>query len=138
MSVRSKSILLLSLVAIATPVSAIMPRALAFTCTVTGAAAIPGETPATVCARVRTAVERKIAVRTRAAASRPPAALAIGVTIRIDKRSVSARVTQRRDGRLTTFPVIAVDVMDRSVRPRDLDRLAAAIAETVGQSREGR
>lgn len=110
-----------------TPPTAPIPLA----CTVSGAGAISGETAASVCARVRKAVDRSLATRTVAAKALPAAGAAIAVTVRIDKRSLSARVVQRRGKTLHTHPEIAVDVMDRSTRPADIDQLAAAIAQAV-------
>ena len=56
----------------------------------------------------------------------------LSIALALDKRgSVEARVTRQNGTAHETYPVTAVDVLDRPIGQRDLDSLADAVAQQL-------
>jgi hypothetical protein len=97
-------------------------------CTVTGPlSALPGMSEAAIC-------ERFMQALTDARGNDAlPEGVAIALTLH-PRGTIEARIAAGRDGKSETYPVVAVDALDRALRPDDLVRLAGAAAQALNQS----
>ena len=99
------------------------------TCTIDGAKYLSADASASqICA----SFEKRLGQALAAGGSDAPSTKGLSVAIELHKRgSAEARVTRQGDDGLIEYPVIAVDVMDRAYKQKDLDSLADAVAQLL-------
>lgn len=97
------------------------------TCTVTGSlAALPGMDAQAICDRF----EGELAAALGRTGT--PEGLAIALTLH-KRGAIDARLTRAGEDGGQSLPVISVDALDRALRPDDIDRLARATAQALGE-----
>ena len=90
-----------------------------------------------VCALFKTKIDDVLKRKTVAIEDGPNALPAdwIKVEVRFSMPgTTSATVVQSADGKETTHPEIAVDVMDKALEPSDIGTLASAVAKYLGEN----
>jgi hypothetical protein len=97
------------------------------TCTVTGSlAALPGMDAPALCQRFESALAAALG-RTGT-----PEGLVIALTLH-KRGAIDARLTRTGEDGDQSLPVISVDALDRALQPDDIDRLARASAQALGE-----
>ena len=127
------SILLMTIATACTAHSVIANDKTGFLCAVEGEKLLnPAMSDQAVCAMFKTKVDDALARQTVSIDSPSKAGSAGWVQIRLrfsKPGSASARIVQNAEGKVTNYPELGVDVMDRTMGPKDVERLAMEVAK---------